>query len=446
MKSRGQLVVRFGPMWSDKTSWLIRQYGKGKGVVAFKPTLDKRYTNRAVLKSHHGREVAASFIDSRQPDLILKKALNKKTVKVLIDEVNFFDEQLVGVVKELLSHQVDVYAAGLLLDSERRPFGATPQLLSLADEVVEGFAHCDYFKNGLRCEKRAKYTYAKFKKEKQLVVGAASLYGASCEDHYEELQQLGGQSLSWFERVKESSYGKLIQSPPAWLKTVSLPYQRRPLEIKRRYPRIEIGSDSMRIGKTTAAQVLAEGFKKLKLPVELSLEDWPNNPYLKKSYSDPSRGLLQSQKWFIKRKHEQLWKADKNSIWIQDVHPEMDFGYAFTNTLLKRMSGKHFAEYIKYFNTFNWLKAPAPDLLIYLTASDEVLINRAKKTKRKFERVASKYFLLMKAVNRIWVLGTDYINVLMIDTDHFNYSKNGKAQNELTERVVKTLKHLGWKL
>ena len=152
-------------MWSDKTSWLIRQFGRGENTLAFKPTLDTRYTKKAVLKSHTGREIRAYLIDVKQPEKILKLVKKYKTVKVILDEINFFNEKLVEVIKELLEQSVDVYAAGLLLDSERRPFGATPQLLSLADEVVESFASCDYFAKGERCQKKAKYTYAKIKKK-----------------------------------------------------------------------------------------------------------------------------------------------------------------------------------------------------------------------------------------------------------------------------------------
>ncbi len=434
-------------MWSDKTSWLIRQFGRGENTLAFKPTLDTRYTKKAVLKSHTGREIRAYLIDVKQPEKILKLVKKYKTVKVILDEINFFNEKLVEVIKELLEQSVDVYAAGLLLDSERRPFGATPQLLSLADEVVESFASCDYFAKGERCQKKAKYTYAKIKKEKQLVVGAADLYGAACEDHYDLLQNKAGNLFSWYERVHGSVWGKLITNHADWLKTIQLPYERRPLDRKaRKFPRIEIGADSMRVGKTTAVSVISEGLKKLNLPVTVSLEDWQHNPYLTKSYRDPSKGLLQSQKWFVKRKHDQILAGDQRKIMIQDVHPEMDFAYAFTNALMDRLSVKQFNNYLKFYQSLKWPKVAAPDLLIYLTASDEVLISRARKSARKFEKVQSKYFLLMKAVNRVWVLGADYIKVLMIDTDRFDFSKNGQVKKALIERVVKVLRKQGWQL
>ena len=94
------------------------------------------------------------------------------------------------------------------------------------------------------------------------MVGAADLYGAACEDHYDLLQNKAGNLFSWYERVHGSVWGKLITNHADWLKTIQLPYERRPLDRKaRKFPRIEIGADSMRVGKTTAVSVISEGLK-----------------------------------------------------------------------------------------------------------------------------------------------------------------------------------------
>lgn len=113
-----------------------------------------------------------------------------------------------------------------------------------------------------------------------------------------------------------------------------------------------------------------------------------NFPYLKKSYSDPAKNFLESQKWFIRRKHQQIVDGAKTDIFIQDVAPEMDYCYAATNLRLGRMSEAHFTEYDKFYRGLNWDMAPAPDLLIYLSVSDEALIKRAEASKGELvERV-----------------------------------------------------------
>ena len=188
-RKKGKLVVRHGPMWSDKTTWLIKEYRQVKKTLAFKPSIDVRYTKKAVLKSHNGGEVKAIMISNKKPADLLKHLEKFEEVnRVLIDETNFFSAELVKVIRKLVARGIDVFAAGLLLDSERKDFGSTKQLLEMADEVVEGFARCDYrFDNGNVCQQPAKYTYAKAKKEKQLIVGTSDLYGVACEEHYQEL-------------------------------------------------------------------------------------------------------------------------------------------------------------------------------------------------------------------------------------------------------------------
>ncbi len=205
--------------------------------------------------------------------------------------------------------------------------------------------------------------------------------------------------------------------------------------------RIEVMADSMRVGKTTAVKVIAEGMRRMGKEVVESYEDWQHNPYLTKSYTDPERNFLESQKWFIRRKHEQIRQAHcehNNCIFIQDVSPEMDYCYAETNRRLGRMSEVHFAEYEKYYCSLDWEVAPAPELLVYLTVSDDELIQRTMDSRREFETVDPEYFLMMKRVNREWLAGAknhrDY-KIIEVDTDRLDFANLKVAKAELVERV-----------
>ena len=214
--------------------------------------------------------------------------------------------------------------------------------------------------------------------------------------------------------------------------------------------RIEVMADSMRVGKTTAVKVIAEGMRSKGMLVTESYEDWQHNPYLTKSYEDPERNFLESQKWFIKRKHQQIVDGvgaplrstsfgGARQVFIQDVSPEMDYCYAETNRSLGRMSEEHFAEYKTYFESLDWSVVPAPTLLVYLTVSDEQLIQRAMDSRREFETVETEYFLMMKRVNREWLEGAknhrDY-KIIEVDTDHLDFANNQSAKTELVERVI----------
>ena len=448
-KKKGKLVVRHGPMWSDKTTWLIEKHTAVTASIAFKPSLDNRYTDKAVLSSHAGAEAQALLVDARNPRLLLEKALAQKAERIVIDETNFFDDRLIKVINKILRSGIDVFAAGLLLDSDRKEFGPTKKLSRLADEVIEGRARCDFrFANGY-CLNPAKYTYAKRKKESQLVVGAADLYGAACVEHYHLLHVTESKNDAWLKRLRLPKKIVLDEATKKYLSSLRLPYLRRPLKfLPERYPRIEVGADTMRVGKTTAVTVLGQELKKLKLPVKIAYEDWRHNPHLKTSYKDSSLALLNSQKWFIKRKFEQVKAGAKNKIWIQDVHPEMDFCYALTNLILGRMTLKHFKEYADYFYSLDWAHLPAADTLLYLTASDDVVIKRAQKNLRPFETVDNDYFLIMKRVNQAWLAGTKYlldVVVLAVNTDNFNFAKNNSAKKKLAKKVLQKLAQLGWR-
>lgn len=449
---RGKLVVRFGPMWSDKTNWLIKKIKElNRGAVGFKPRIDNRYTKKAVLRSHDGLEVKAMLIDNKKPQELIKYVKkHPRTKRIVLDETNFFDNRLVKVVEKLLDMGVDVYAAGLMYDADRKEFGATKKLTVIANEMVIGRARCDYrYANGI-CTIPARHSYTKQKKETQLVVGTADLYGAACSDHYHQLHVTSDKNGEWWKRLRLPKRIKIDPEMMGYLKSIKLPYLRRPLKYdENRIPRIEVGADTLRVGKSTAVKVIGQELKKSGLEVKTNFEDWKNNPHLKKSYQDSSLALLNSQKWFIKRKYQQLNKRVKRKIWIQDVHPEMDFCYALTNAILGKMRLRHFQEYVEYFYSFDWGQIPAADVLLYLTAGDKVVKERAKKSLREFETVDMDYFLVMKRVNQAWLAGTKYVLdvvVMPINTDNFDFSKKKKYKKALTDKVKDRLSDLGWKL
>lgn len=218
-----------------------------------------------------------------------------------------------------------------------------------------------------------------------------------------------------------------------------VPYLRVRQESK--FPRIEVGADSMRVGKTTAVQVIAEGLHRAGYPVFESYEDWQNNPYLKGSYEDPEKNFVESQKWFIKRKWEQVKEGATEAVFLQDVHPEMDYCYALTSARLGRISWEHFRTYHEFYVNLDWSEVPAPDLLVYLAIGDKELIRRAIDSKREFEEVDKDYYLEMKKVNRKWLAGVGKkMEVLVVDTNMLDYAHDEEAKRYLEKKVLRKLK------
>lgn len=179
-KKRGTLTVVAGPMFSGKTSKLVAMidvFGRmGHRVLTVKPKLDARYSSKDEIHSHDHRTSKAIVVDGESPETDLVKILEQKPNKVIFDEVQFFEKNKVKkVVSELKKRGIDVIAAGLLYDYKREPFGATADLMGLADERMELLAICQ------TCGSLARHTQRVRGGKGTVEVGAADKYIASCD-------------------------------------------------------------------------------------------------------------------------------------------------------------------------------------------------------------------------------------------------------------------------
>lgn len=184
-----KLTVHMGPMFSDKTSELIRAFGDGEGVVAFKPQKDDRYAKNAIV-SHNGKSIPALNFNEYEPFEILA-LIPDSLSKVIIDEVQFCGDEIIRVVQELLDAGLEVVVAGLDYDSDSNEFGPTLKLARMAEEleskgvVVKHQANCSV----CGAIEKATKTYAdKSKKHGQVVVGGVGIYRPCCPDCYDRLR------------------------------------------------------------------------------------------------------------------------------------------------------------------------------------------------------------------------------------------------------------------
>ncbi|EKD87364.1 MAG: hypothetical protein ACD_36C00116G0005 [uncultured bacterium] len=182
-KKKGKLTVIAGPMFSGKTGKLVAMVEvftrMGYKVLTVKPSIDNRYGAKSEIHSHDNKRSKAIIVDGQKPATIVESILSSGANKVILDEVQFFDKRkIIDVALKLKSAGIHVIAAGLLYDYQRKPFGATPDLLGLADERLELFAICQ------RCGSLARHTERLKGGKGQVVVGAADKYIAVCEsDH-----------------------------------------------------------------------------------------------------------------------------------------------------------------------------------------------------------------------------------------------------------------------
>lgn len=138
----GWIEVICGGMFSGKSEELIRRIRRARiarqTVAVFKPTVDTRYRPGAVT-SHNGVCTEAVAVGNAVD--ILDCVSNGVDV-VAIDEVQFFDEELVQVAQTLADRGIRVICAGLDQDFRGDPFGPTPVLMAVAEYVSKLQAIC----------------------------------------------------------------------------------------------------------------------------------------------------------------------------------------------------------------------------------------------------------------------------------------------------------------
>lgn len=138
----GWLEVIYGCMFAGKTEELIRRinvlsYAKMK-IIVFKPRIDDRYSAIEIV-SHSGIKVPCLVINKAAEIL---KEIKADTQVVVIDEVQFFDADIVDICEYLADKGIRVIVAGLDKDFRGEPFGVMPQLLTRAEFVTKLTAVC----------------------------------------------------------------------------------------------------------------------------------------------------------------------------------------------------------------------------------------------------------------------------------------------------------------
>lgn len=176
----GSIEIVCGPMFSGKTEELIRRVRRcqiaRQKVQIFKPAIDDRYSETDVV-SHSKASVSATPVKTAIE--IMAKVYDSTRV-VAVDEIQFFGDDIIKVVKKLARRGIRVLCAGLDQDYTGRPFGPIPELLAIADRVDKIQAICTV------CGSPASKTYRTINdNEDQVLVGEQDMYEARCRTHHD---------------------------------------------------------------------------------------------------------------------------------------------------------------------------------------------------------------------------------------------------------------------
>ncbi len=166
-------------MFSGKTEELIRRLNRAviakQKVEIFKPALDIRFHETDVV-SHNQNHIRSTPVNFSNDILMLAENCNV----VGIDEVQFFDEEIVQVADKLAKKGKRVIIAGLDMDYQGKPFHSVATLLSTAEYISKMQAIC------LRCGSPANYSFRKVKTYGRVLVGEKDLYEPRCRKCFDE--------------------------------------------------------------------------------------------------------------------------------------------------------------------------------------------------------------------------------------------------------------------
>jgi deoxyguanosine kinase len=189
------------------------------------------------------------------------------------------------------------------------------------------------------------------------------------------------------------------------------------------------------VGKTTLARLLQPSFN-----AQLLLEVFEENPFLAEFYSDRERYAFQTQIFFLLSRYHQQKAVPKHLASgdpiIADYTFEKDALFAGIN-----LSGDELNVYHEVHQALGE-KIPIPELIIYLRASTNVLMQRIASRDRPYERNMESAYIdqLNCAYEEFYGEGHQGSPVLVIDTNHLNYIANPEDLKSVTNRIHEYLR------
>jgi deoxyguanosine kinase len=184
------------------------------------------------------------------------------------------------------------------------------------------------------------------------------------------------------------------------------------------------------VGKTTLARAISEASG-----ASLMLEEPGANPFLGRFYENPERYALPTQLFFLFQRIEQIAALNQADLFrratVGDFMLEKD-------PLFARLNLKD-EELKLYEQIFEHLKpqAPAPDLVIYLQATPETLVDRVYKRGIPYEKNMPENYLvqLAETYTRFFY---SYVGapLLIVNSDRLNFLDSHDDLALLMERIA----------
>ena len=183
-------------------------------------------------------------------------------------------------------------------------------------------------------------------------------------------------------------------------------------------------------GKTSLARVLGAS-----AGGSVVLEDPDSNPFLPGFYQDRARYALPTQLYFLFQRANQMRALSQPDLFarltVVDFLPEKDALFARLN-----LNDDEFALYQQVSERAG-PRAPAPDLVIYLQASPETLIERVRHRGIAYERgIPDEYLAQLAEAYARFFYRYDAAPLLIVNSDNLNFADEPGDLDLLLQRIA----------
>lgn len=189
-------------------------------------------------------------------------------------------------------------------------------------------------------------------------------------------------------------------------------------------------------GKTSLTERLGG-----RLGWQTAFESVADNPYLPDFYADMHAWSFHLQIFFLghrARQYLELAASPQSAILDRSIYED---AYIFSRAL-HHMSNLAERDYLAYRTVFDLIvaKLPPPDLLIYLRAPVNVLVERIRRRARAIEGgITPEYLSLLESFYDDWMHTFDVCPVLTIRTDDLDFVHEARHLDIVVERIQNKL-------
>lgn len=183
------------------------------------------------------------------------------------------------------------------------------------------------------------------------------------------------------------------------------------------------------VGKTSLARRLSE-----RMGAATLLERPEQNPFLARFYQDMARYALPTQLFFLFQRIGQLRELSQmdmfKSLTVSDFLLDKDPLFARLT-----LSGEELHLYQTIYDTLK-PQAPRPDLVIYLQAQSDTLIERVRQRATGYERpISEEYLALLADSYSRYFYHYDGSPVLIVNSERLNFVRNDGDLDLLIGRI-----------